>query len=229
MFWHSRTSNNATAEAADDLVSARRRMIGEQLQARGIISPRVLAAMNDTPRERFMAQGLGADAYADRAAPIDCGQTISQPYMVGLMTQALELSGDEHVLEIGTGSGYQVAVLARLAASVVSIERHEQLSQHAATVLLELGCRNATLIVGDGAAGWPERAPYDRVIVTAAASQIPPALLEQLAEGGILVIPIGDTGTQVLQAVRKIDGRPHATPLSNCRFVPFVGAQSETE
>ena len=162
-----------------------------QLAERSIRSTRVLAAMDRVPRERFVPEGVRHLAYADRALPIGCNQTISQPYIVALMTEALQLTGGEHVLEIGTGSGYQTAILAELAASVVSIERHEELSQRAGQVLAELGARNVQLIVGDGTLGWPGRAPYDRILVAAAANEIPPALEEQLAEGGILVIPLG--------------------------------------
>ena len=141
------------------------------------------------------------------------------------MTEALELTGSEHVLEIGTGSGYQTAVLAELAASVVSVERHADLSHEAQRVLDELGYANVKLVVGDGTLGWPEDAPYDRILVAAAAAHIPPALEEQLAERGILVIPVGASDGQMLQAYRKIGGRLHAEPLSGCRFVPLIGAQ----
>ena len=188
---------------------------------------RVLAAMDRVPRERFVPAGVRHLANADRALPIGCNQTISQPYIVALMTEALQLTGSENVLEIGTGSGYQTAILAELAASVVSIERHEELSQRAGQVLAELGARNVQLIVGDGTLGWPECAPYDRILVAAAANEIPPALEEQLAEGGILVIPLGGSHSQMLEAHHKVGGRLHVEPLSGCRFVPLVGAQEE--
>ena len=155
--------------------------------------------------------------------PIDCRQTISQPYIVALMTQSLELSGRETVLEIGTGSGYQAAVLAELAARVVSVERHEQLAAQAARTLASLGYRNVTVVVGDGTLGWPAEAPYDRIIVTAAAASLPDALFAQLREGGILVIPVGHRDSQSLVTVRKIDGQPQRAELSGCRFVPLVG------
>ncbi len=203
---------------------ARQAMVSDQLQRRGIIQARVLAAMGRIPRERFVERGQEDQAYEDRALAIECDQTISQPYIVGLMTQALELAGDEKVLEIGTGSGYQAAVLAELAARVVSIERHVELSRRAGAILEELGYRNVRLVVGDGSAGWPDEAPYDRIIVTAAASEVPAELFAQLREGGILVIPIGDRDSQTLQAIRKVDGRLRATTLSGCRFVPLVGA-----
>ncbi len=203
---------------------ARRAMINEQLARRGIRNPRVLDAMARVPRERFVESGQEDQAYDDRALAIDCDQTISQPYMVALMTEALSLGGDESVLEIGTGSGYQTAILAELAAEVVSIERHRELSRRAEVLLSELGYKNVHLIVGDGSEGWPARAPYDRIIVTAAASQLPESLFAQLAEGGTLVIPIGDRESQTLEAIRKSNGEPQARTLSGCRFVPLVGA-----
>jgi protein-L-isoaspartate(D-aspartate) O-methyltransferase len=202
---------------------ARQAMVWDQLQRRGIIQARVLEAMGRVPRERFVERGQEDQAYEDRALAIECDQTISQPYIVGLMTQALELQGDEKVLEIGTGSGYQAAILAELAARVVSIERHAELSRRAGALLAELGYHNVRLVVGDGSAGWPDEAPYDRIIVTAAASEMPAELFAQLREGGMMVIPIGDRESQTLQAIRKLDGRPRATTLSGCRFVPLVG------
>lgn len=211
------------------LASDRNDMLLEQLYRRGITSQRVLDAMAKVPRERFIPQELEPAAYADRALSIDCGQTISQPYIVGLMTQALELSGSESVLEIGTGSGYQTAILAELAREVVTIERHADLSRQAGAVLSKLGYRNVRLVVGDGTLGWPEHAPYDRILAAAAASDIPPALFEQLAEDGILVIPLGSSEAQMLRAIRKIGGKPLAVDLSGCRFVPFVGAQTAEE
>ena len=185
----------------------------------------MLAAIGGVPRERFVSEAARREAYADRALSIDCGQTISQPYIVGLMSEALQLSGDEKVLEIGTGSGYQTAILAELAAEVVSVERHAELSARAGRVLEEQGYRNVTLHVGDGTLGFAEAAPFDRVIVTAAAADCPPALFDQLAEGGLLVAPLGGRDVQTLQAVRKRHGRPESRPLSACRFVPLVGVQ----
>lgn len=196
-----------------------------ELAEGGIRSPSVLGVMGRVPRERFVPEGVRHLAYADRALPIACDQTISQPYIVALMTEALALKGGERVLEIGTGSGYQTAVLAELAGEVISIERHEPLSQEAARVLDELGYKNVQLIVGDGTLGWPEGAPYDRILVAAAAAHVPPALEEQLAEGGTLVIPVGPAQQQTLEAYRKVGGRLVAEPLSGCRFVPLVGAE----
>jgi protein-L-isoaspartate(D-aspartate) O-methyltransferase len=201
----------------------RRSMVIEQLAQRGIRNSRVLSAMERVPRERFVAAGQQDQAYADRALSIECGQTISQPYIVALMSEALELEGSEKVLEIGTGSGYQTAVLAELAAKVVTIERHRELSERAQAVVIELGYQNVMFIVGDGSEGWLSVAPYDRIIVTAAAADVPPALVEQLAEGGVLVIPLGDKEGQVLEALRKVNGRMQSSALSGCRFVPLIG------
>jgi len=212
-----------------DFAAAKEEMLRKQLRRRGIQDERVLAAMAKVPRERFVPAEMRHEAYADRALGIDCGQTISQPYIVGLMTQALELTGQEKVLEVGTGSGYQAAILAELAREVVTIERHARLSQQAQAVLGELGYTNITFVVGDGTLGWAERAPYDRITVTAMAAECPPKLFEQLVEGGILVIPLGGYEYQTLQAIRKVGGAPQATVLSPCRFVPLVGEQGWQE
>lgn len=212
-----------------DLQPAREQMLRKQLQNRGIHDRGVLGAMGKVPRERFIPPELHNEAYADRALAIDCGQTISQPFIVGLMTQALELSGREKVLEVGTGSGYQTAILAELAAEVVTVERYPELARRAASVLAELGYGNITVQVADGTLGCPERAPFDRIMVTAAAAETPPALFDQLGERGILVIPLGGRDCQALQAIRKLAGRPQPVVLSACRFVPLVGAQGWPE
>lgn len=206
---------------------ARHSMLHEQLQRRGIHDQRVLAAMQRVPRERFIARSLAGLAYADRALPIECGQTISQPYMVALMTEALELTGRERVLEIGTGSGYQTAVLAELAEQVISIERHAELQHKAAEVLGQLEYKNVRLVVGDGTLGYAGEAPYDRVLVTAAASHCPPALTEQLSDDGILVIPLGGGEGQVLQRLVRRGRHDEWEQLISCRFVPLVGAADE--
>ena len=206
-----------------DFLACKEEMLRKQLRRRGIRDRAVLAAMGRVPRERFVPRELRAEAYADRALSIGCGQTISQPYMVALMAEALELCGRQRGLEIGTGSGYQAAILAELAAEVISVERHAPLSAAAQSVLASLGYRNATLVVGDGSQGWPDRAPYDRILVTAGAARCPPALVDQLAEGGILVIPLGTPERQVLQAVRKTTGQLKIIDLVSCRFVPLVG------
>jgi protein-L-isoaspartate(D-aspartate) O-methyltransferase len=213
--------------ARREQISARHEML-EHLSEHGIRSPEVLAAMARVPRERFVPEGVRHLAYADRALPIACDQSISQPYIVALMTESLQLKGFERVLEIGTGSGYQTAVLAELASEVVSIERHEALSQTAGEVLSELGYANVRLIVGDGTQGWPAGAPYDRILVAAAATHVPAALADQLAEGGTLVIPVGSSHSQTLYAYHLRGGRLHAELLSGCRFVPLVGAQDES-
>jgi protein-L-isoaspartate(D-aspartate) O-methyltransferase len=208
---------------------AREQMLRRQLQARAIHDRRVLAAMARVPREQFVDAAARDHAYADRALPIDCGQTISQPYIVGLMSQGLGCRGNETVLEIGTGSGYQTAVLAEIAQEVISIERHEELSKRAAARLADLGYRNVTLIVGDGTLGWPARAPYDRIMVTAAALGCPAALFDQLREGGRVVIPVGGHDCQTLKVVTKVGGARDEIDLAPCRFVPLVGAQGWPE
>jgi protein-L-isoaspartate(D-aspartate) O-methyltransferase len=219
---------SAIAEAEDrpamalNAEAARREMIENQLVRRGITSARVLDAMAAVPRELFMGEGWREEAYTDRAAPIDCGQTISQPYIVALMTEALNLRGDESVLEIGTGSGYQAAILSRLARRVVSIERHEALSRKAEKALNQIGCDNVQLIVGDGTLGYPPLAPYDRIIITAAAEQLPAALAEQLADGGWIVVPLGSEEHQVLQALHKRGADFEHIVLTPCRFVPLI-------
>jgi protein-L-isoaspartate(D-aspartate) O-methyltransferase len=182
----------------------------------------VLDAMAHMPRERFVPEGVRHLAYADRALPIACDQTISQPYIVALMTETLQLRGGEQVLEIGTGTGFQTAVLAELAGDVVSIERHAALSHAAGKVLTELGYANVQLIIGDGRQGFAERAPYDRILVAAAARELPPHLAEQLADEGLLVIPVGGASSQMLQVYRKRHGKLHMTQLTGCRFVPLV-------
>ncbi len=210
---------------SDDLQTARNEMVLRHIMHRGIRDPRVLDAMRKVPRERFLPPEERDRAYADQALPVDCDQTISQPYIVALMTEALELSGEERVLEIGTGTGYQTAILAELAREVVTVERHAPLSEKAARILGELGYRNIDARVGDGTLGCPERAPFDAILVTAAASHCPPALFEQLREGGVVVIPIGGRGVQSLEAIRKVDAAPRSRTLSACRFVPLIGAQ----
>jgi protein-L-isoaspartate(D-aspartate) O-methyltransferase len=195
-----------------------------ELHRHGVRDPRLLLAIATVPRERFVPRELRERAWENRPLPIGAGQTISQPLIVGVMTQALQLDGDEHVLEIGTGSGYQAAVLAELAASVTTIERDPALAQRAAERLRQLGYRNVEVHVGDGWKGWPANAPYDRIIVTAAATRLPPALLEQLrdAEGARLVIPIGDSAHQQLYLFERRGGRLQPSDLGPVRFVPLV-------
>lgn len=209
---------------ADERVSERLNMVAHQLKRRGIVDPRVLAAMERIPRHVFVPETHQAQAYADHAIPVGPDQTLSQPYIVALMTEAAELSGNERVLEIGTGTGYQTAVLAELAASVFTIELSETLSETAAERLRSLGYANVTCRCGDGRLGWPSEAPFDAILVTAAPSELPEPLYAQLRAGGALVIPVGDGERQQLERHRKPkrDGepRPHATDvLGAVRFV----------
>ena len=197
-------------------------MVKQQLRARGVRSERVLATMGRVPREAFVPDEIQHDAYLDCALPIECGQTISQPVIVAMMTDALQLSGDERVLEIGTGSSYQTAILAELAHAVYSIERHAELARQAEWRLKTLGYENVFLRTGDGSLGWPEEAPFDRIMVTAAVRECPPALWEQLSEGGILVGPFGPSAEQALYEMHKIAGQPQSRVLTGCRFVPLV-------
>jgi protein-L-isoaspartate(D-aspartate) O-methyltransferase len=200
-----------------------RHQLREELELRGIADARVLDAIEETPRDLFVAEALRAAAYEDSALPIANGQTISQPYIVALMTQELELSGDEKVLEVGTGSGYQAAILACLCRTVVTIERIPALSESARRVLAEMGIHNVIFLQGDGTLGNPQHAPYDRVIVTASAPSIPQPLYDQLTPGGRLVAPIGDESMQELVRVEKTASGPKTTILCGCRFVKLIG------
>lgn len=184
----------------------------------------MLTAMQDIPRERFVLEEYQKAAFEDRALPIASGQTISQPYMVALMTQELSLSGTETVLEIGTGSGYQAAILSRLCRYVVTLERIAELSQTAKQILKSLGCTNVECHVADGSLGFPEQAPYDCIIVTAGAPKIPEQLLEQLREGGRLVIPVGVDRPQVLQVATKTRSGATIVDVCECSFVPLIGS-----
>ncbi len=194
------------------------------LRLRGITDERVLAAMEEVPRERFVPPDLIADAYADIALPIGEGQTISQPYIVALMTQSLELTGNEKVLEVGTGSGYQAAVLAKLCREVVTIERLKELAEPTMRLLKELHVSNVIFHIGDGTLGYPDEAPYDGIVVTAAAPDIPEPLFDQLKEEGRLIIPVGTVDAQSLYRVTKRTGRPVSEILCECRFVKLIGA-----
>lgn len=212
--------------AGDAFALDRWRMLDEHLRQRGIRDQRVLDAMTAVPRERFVRNEDMATAYADAALPIDCNQTISQPYVVAAMTEALALKGDEKVLEIGTGSGYQTAVLAQLAREVYTIERHAELSVRARRTLDELGYRHVHAFVGDGSEGLAQYAPFDRIIVTAAAERVPEPLWRQLAEGGWLVGPFGPPDFQTLQVIRKLSTGRQTINLFPCRFVPLVRDES---
>ena len=184
---------------------------------------RVLAAMSKVPRERFVPEGLVAQAYSDRPLNIGEGQTISQPLIVAMMSALLHLKGTEKILEIGTGSGYQAAILCELAKKVYSIERISSLSNRARRILYEIGYVNFTLRIGDGTLGWPENAPFDGIIVTAGAPVIPEALVEQLADGGRLVIPVGGEEVQTLKIITRIGSSFKEESVSGCRFVKLIG------
>ena len=201
----------------------RLRMVEEQLARRGITDARVLEAMGRVPRHRFVEEALRERAYGDHPLPIGEEQTISQPYIVALMTQLLELTGQEKVLEVGTGSGYQTAVLAELARRVCSIERLPRLAERARTLLEQLGCANVWVRVGSGTLGWPDEAPFDRILVTAGGPSVPPPLFQQLAEGGRLVLPLGDPVNQTLTAVEKVRGEMRTREHGECKFVKLVG------
>jgi len=220
---------SAGASANDPHASARERMVQTQLENRGIADPAVLDAMREVPRHRFVPTRLANQAYDDNPLPIGHDQTISQPYIVALMTEALRPRPTDRVLEIGTGSGYQAAVLAELVDQVYTIEIVSPLAERAAGVLRDLGHDNVHVRAGDGYAGWPEHAPFDKIIITAAPPRVPRPLLDQLAPGGLLVVPEGDTvQTLVLYSRRKDDGpdgQPviDRRPLLSVRFVPMTG------
>ena len=206
-----------------DFEEMRRHMVATQIASRAIKDERVLEAMRTVPRHRFVPQDEMSSAYQDTPLSIGQGQTISQPYMVALMTECLELEGEEKVLEIGTGSGYQTAVLAEIVREVYSIERRPSLSEQAAKRLAEAGYEHCNLKVGDGTQGWPEAAPFDGIIVTAGAPEVPEALRDQLADGGRLVIPVGSEFHQTLYTIRRGGARFVEETVTGCVFVPLVG------
>jgi protein-L-isoaspartate(D-aspartate) O-methyltransferase len=198
------------------------------LRRRGIADQAVLRAMDEVPRERFVEPTFADSAYADQALPIACGQTISQPYVVAYMTEQLKMESRHRVLEVGTGSGYQAAVLSHLAREVVSVERYRTLAEEARARLKALGYENVDIVVGDGFAGVPDRAPYDRIIVTAAAETIPEALLDQLADGGIMILPLGshDGSQHIIKLTKSVTGirRENLIPV---RFVPMLPGKAQ--
>lgn len=207
----------------DPHIRRRRAMVETQLRARGIEDERVLAVMGALPRHHFVEEAMSERAYEDAALPIIEGQTISQPYMVGIMSQALELGGKEKVLEIGTGSGYQTAILAKLADRVFSMERLRRLGRRAEKKLLELDIHNVLIRIADGTHGWAEEAPYDRILVTAGAPDVPENLLRQMAVKGKLVIPIGPPQRQYLYVVTRTRAGYTERKMGACRFVKLIG------
>ena len=203
-------------------VEQRQRMVADQLRARGVRDERILSAMGRVPRTAFVPDNLRAQSYCDHPIPLPKGQTISQPFIVAAMLQALAPQPSQTVLEIGTGSGYQTALLAELFAQVYSIERHSELAVSADHTLRTLGYENVYITIGDGTRGLPSFAPYDAILVSAAAQRIPPALFEQLRDGGRMIIPIGPSEAQQLQLVKKEDEQMIVKGLENCRFVPLI-------
>jgi protein-L-isoaspartate(D-aspartate) O-methyltransferase len=210
-----------------DLASERQRMVMEQLMPRGIHEERVLAAMSKVPREEFVPQDWRAPSYTDQPLPIGYGQTISQPFIVAFMTEQLRLAPGDRVLEIGTGSGYQAAILAEIGAKVYSIEIIEALAKTAEATLERLGYKNVHVKVGDGYRGWPEHAPFDAVIVTCAPDHVPQPLVDQLKEGGRMIIPVGGFGDQELYLLEKKNGQLEQRAVLPVRFVPMAGEAEE--
>jgi protein-L-isoaspartate(D-aspartate) O-methyltransferase len=209
----------------DDSAAARAAMVEDQLARRGINEPRVLAAIRRVARDRFVPPEWRALAYADRAVPIGEGQTISQPYIVATMTEALQLRPSDRVLEVGTGSGYQAAILGELASEIVTIERRADLAERARATLAALGYTNVAVVVGDGSLGWQDAAPYDAILVAAGSPSVPASLTAQLADGGRLVIPIGPREHQVLTVVRRVGDRFQQSDAGGCVFVPLIGKE----
>jgi protein-L-isoaspartate(D-aspartate) O-methyltransferase len=210
----------------DSLQRQREEMVRAQLAERGIRDARVLAAMSSVPRHEFVPQPLWNSAYEDHPLPIGEGQTISQPYIVAAMLERLTLqgngNGNDRVLEVGTGSGYVTALLSLLSGEVYSVERHAQLAASAESTLKRLEYRNVQIRVGDGSQGWPEYAPFDAILVSAATPEMPPALFAQLREGGRMMVPIGPSASQDLHLIHKVGGQPEVKILEGCRFVPLV-------
>ena len=214
---------------ANDFQRARWKMVEEQVVSRGVADPRVIAAMRKVPRHLFIEEALQNRAYSDHPLPIGEKQTISQPYMVGLMTEALHLTGSEKVLEIGAGSGYQTAILAEVAKGVYSIERIRSLAIKARKLILELGYNNVEIKFSDGTYGWTQEAPFDAILVAAGAPCIPQPLVDQLVPGGHLVIPVGDSTVQDLIRVTRTEEGTKKKDLGGCRFVRLIGKHGWNE
>jgi len=204
----------------------RDQMVEQQLRRRGLTDTVLLRAFRKVPRHAFVTEENELEAYGDRPLPIGLGQTISQPYMVALMTQLLCVRPGTRILEVGTGSGYQAAVLAELGAEVFTIERHASLSERARALLPELGYTGVSFRVGDGSVGWPEHAPYDGIVVTAGGPAVPPGLVEQLADGGRLVMPVGSGSVQNLVRLTRRDRQIHRETFGPCRFVKLIGSNA---
>jgi len=212
-------------DAEERFAAERRDMVRHQLRARGIRDEHVLRAFEAVPRHRFVPPGMVGEAYRDYPLGIGEGQTISQPYMIAVMLEAMRLHGGERVLEVGTGSGYQTALLCELGCAVYTIERIALLQERARRVLEKLGYTRVHYRVGDGSLGWPEEAPFDRITVGAAAPRVPPSLVEQIAEGGNLILPVGGAYHQDLVRVEKRGGHVHEENLGGCVFVKLIGAE----
>ncbi len=213
----------------EKLIALRHEMVDKHLRARGIEDPRVLEAFGEVPRERFIRPSRQHEAYADYPLPIGGGQTISQPYIVALMVQELDLAEDHRVLDVGAGSGYQTAILARLSRHVYAVERIEALSQTAAATLAELNVDNVTIRTADGSLGWAEEAPFDRIICGAAAPELPGAWIDQLTDGGRIVLPVGGEDVQVLLVVEKHGRKIRRREVCGVRFVKLIGRDAWPE
>ncbi|MGH0029130.1 MAG: protein-L-isoaspartate(D-aspartate) O-methyltransferase [Myxococcota bacterium] len=222
------SAQDGSPSGGDASDAARQRMVTQQIAGRGVRDERVLDAMRRVPRHELVPENVRDDAYADRALPIGMGQTISQPYVVGFMSEALDLQPGEKVLEVGTGSGYQAAVLVAMGARVFTIEYVPELAERAARDLARIGFSPEAARAGDGYGGWPEHAPFDAIVVTAAPDHVPPALIEQLAVGGRMVLPVGDF-QQELVLLRRTEDGVQREDLIGVRFVPMRGEAEETE
>jgi protein-L-isoaspartate(D-aspartate) O-methyltransferase len=216
----------ATTLLMTDPLAERQLMVQSQLRARGISDPRVLDAMLRVPREAFVPEPYRAEAYEDHPLPIGENQTISQPYVVAIMLESLQVTPTDIVLEVGTGSGYVTALLAELAAQVFSIERHSALAAKARATIAALGYDNVQMFTGDGTVGLPSYAPFDAIIVSAAAFQVPPSLLSQLREGGRMILPVGYSDSQQLHFIRMVNGQPIISQRDSVRFVPLISDQT---